>query len=242
MKNNEGVNVWDWQNMAWYAAQHHQDSTWLRTYNGKEDVSIPYRQLAGPPEVEPMSFYQAMEKYPIGHQCIWDGSSHSKTPQPGFAADDWWDPFTDTTCYLRLDLSFPAFSNFSANDNPGTGKGDAVGSDNELGNNTYDGDANGGLNRFLRWNSNTIVDQSSGYAIELKLSSGKNGYQGKDGATVDVTPRRLQRFAVTPGAKFQWRTSSGQAGEVAADAEGLLTIPGVKVTTDWGKLTIAPAP
>ena len=74
--NNEGVNVWDWQNIAWYLQHHHNKANWLRTYNGKEDVSIPFRQLAGPPEVTPMSFYAALEAFNIGHVALWDGSSH----------------------------------------------------------------------------------------------------------------------------------------------------------------------
>jgi hypothetical protein len=238
VKNNDGENVWDWQNIAWYASKHHKDASWLRTYNGKEDVSIPYRQLAGPPGVEPMSFYKAMETFKIGHMCIWDGSSHSKPSPKPVALDDWWEPFNDATCFFRLDLSFPAFSNFSANNNPGTGAGDAVGGDDQLGDNTYDGDSAGGFNRFLRWNSTTIVDQPAEYAIELKLSAGASGYKG-NGETVDVTPRRLQKFAVKPGAKYAW-TSGAQTGEATADAEGLLTIPGVKVGSAFTKLSVKP--
>jgi hypothetical protein len=239
VKNNEGVNVWDWQNMAWYASKHHKDASFLRTLHGKEDLSIPYRQVAGPPGVEPMSFYKALETFKIGHQCMWDGSSHSKRPAKSTPLDDWWEPFRDTTCFLRLDLSFPAFTNFSANNDPGTGNGDAVGTEAELDNNTYDGDKEGGINRFLRWNSTTIVDQPAEYAIELKLSGGANGYKGK-GETVDVTPRRLQKFAVKPNASFAWSTSTGQAGDATADAEGLLTIPAVKISTAWTKLSIKP--
>jgi hypothetical protein len=222
--------------MAWYASKHHKTATWLRTYNGREDVSIPYRQLAGPPDVQPMSFYKAMESFKIGHMNLWDGSSHSKPALKPVNLDDWWEPFNDNTCFFRLDLSFPAFSNFSANNNPGTGQGDAVGDDNQLGDNTYDGDANGGYNRFLRWNSTTIADTPAEYAIELKLSAGANGYKG-NGETVDVTPRRLQKFAVKPGAKYAW-TSGQQTGEAVADAEGLLTIPGVKVGAAFTKLSI----
>jgi len=178
-----------------------------------------------------------METFKIGHLCWWDGSSHAKRTK--FAHDDWWEPFRDTTCFLRLDLSFPAFSNFSANNNPGTGNGDGVGTDNDIDNNTYDGDKEGGFNRFLRWNSTTIVDQPAEYAIELKLSAGQSGYKGK-GETVDVTPRRLQKFDVKPGAKYAWTTSTQQSGEAAADAEGILTIQGVKVGPAWTKLTLKP--
>ena len=237
VKNNDGVNVWDWQNMAWYASTHHGDSTWLRTAHGREDVSIPYRQVAGPPGVTPMSFYAAMESFKIGHQCLWDCSSHTKPADKPVALDDWYEPFNDATCFFRMDLSFPAFTHFSADNNPGTGAGDAVGSDTQLGDNTYDGDPNGGFNRFLRWNSNTIVDEPAQYAIEIKLSSGANGYKGK-GESVDITPRRLQKFSVKPGASYAWSTSAQQSGTATADAEGLLTIPAVNVGTAWTKLTI----
>ncbi|KPL01407.1 MAG: hypothetical protein AMK75_05085, partial [Planctomycetes bacterium SM23_65] len=147
----------------------------------------------------------------------------------------------DRTSYLRLDLSFPAFSNFSANDDPGTGKGDAVGGDRQLGDNTYDGDAEGGLNRFLRWNSSTIVDDPGRYAVEIKMSSGGHGHKGKGGRTVDVTLRRLQKFVVKPGMTFSYNTSAGQEGRARSDAEGVLTVPAVTVTTDWTTLTIRPA-
>jgi pimeloyl-ACP methyl ester carboxylesterase len=241
VKNNDGVNVWDWQNMAWYAQHHNAAATWIRTMHGREDTSIPYRQVAGPPGVSPMSFYSALEAFKIGHECLWDCSSHSLPALKPFAADDWWEPFNDPLCFFRLDLSFPAFSNFSANDHPGTGAGDAVGSDSQLGDNTYDGDPNGGLNRFLRWNSTTISDEKSQYSIEIKLSSGPSGYKGK-GEVVDVTPRRLQKFAVKPGATYSWSTSAEQRGQATADVEGLVTIPAVKIGTAWTRLTLQESP
>jgi hypothetical protein len=242
VKNNEGVNVWDWQNIAWYVEHHHGKTNWIRTYNGKEDASIPYRQLAGPPDVTPMSFYAALEKFGIGHECLWDGSSHSKPDPAKPPLDDWWDPFTDRTCFLRTDLSFPAFSNFSKDDNPGTGKGDCVGGDNQLGDNTYDGDPHGGFNRFLRWNSTTITDTAKEWSIEIKLSSGNAGYKGAGAETVDVTPRRLQKFEVKSGTTYAWKTSAAQSGKATADAEGILTVPGVKVTTSWTLVTVTPLP
>jgi hypothetical protein len=73
------------------------------------------------------------------------------------------------------------------------------------------------------------------------MSSGPGGYKGGKTETVDVTPRRLQRFAVKPGAKYSWTTSTGQSGEAAADADGILTIPKVGVTTGWTKLAVKPA-
>ena len=83
----------------------------------------------------------------------------------------------------------------------------------------------------------TITDQPTQYSIEIKLSSGSQGYKGK-GEVVDVTPRRLQKFEVKPGATYTWSTSAQQSGQAAADGDGLLTIPAVKVGPTWTKLTI----
>ena len=68
-------------------------------------------------------------------------------------------------------------------------------------------------------------------------------------ASVDITPRRLQRFRVTPGQKYQWEnravsaTGSGSllaSGTVTAGANGLLTIPGVQIPPGGSRLEIRP--
>jgi ABC-type transport system involved in cytochrome c biogenesis ATPase subunit len=52
--------------------------------------------------------------------------------------------------------------------------------------------------------------------------------------TTNVTPRRLQRLLHAPGQAYVWRLLSGAAveacGAVVADADGLLTIPGIRIT------------
>ena len=47
--------------------------------------------------------------------------------------------------------------------------------------------------------------------------------------TVDVTPRRCQKFKVKPGEKFKWTNSSGGSGTVTADKNGLVTVTKVKI-------------
>jgi len=66
---------------------------------------------------------------------------------------------------------------------------------------------------------------------------------------VDVTPRRLQAFRVVKGKKYLWqnlRVATGQllqAGVVEPDENGLLTVPGFFVDKDYrgNKLVIEPA-
>jgi len=48
-------------------------------------------------------------------------------------------------------------------------------------------------------------------------------------ATANVTLRRLQRFTVKPGAEVRWSFGERE-GTVRADSEGLITIPGLKIT------------
>jgi hypothetical protein len=43
--------------------------------------------------------------------------------------------------------------------------------------------------------------------------------------TVDVTPRRCQKFKTRPGETFRWISSTGDSGTVTADQAGLVTVP-----------------
>ncbi len=56
-------------------------------------------------------------------------------------------------------------------------------------------------------------------------------------ATVDVSLRRDQNTQVVPGKLIKW-TFSAEKGEVAADATGLITIPGLRITATPETLTV----
>jgi len=78
------------------------------------------------------------------------------------------------------------------------------------------------------------------WAVALRTTDGAS-------QTVDVTPRRLQHFSVTPGASYRWEvrrlSDNGllQGGTVVADAVGLVTAPAVQVNVAGGWLSFAPA-
>ena len=65
--------------------------------------------------------------------------------------------------------------------------------------------------------------------IEGKWSVRLANDLAKDAMTVDVTPRRCQKFRPKPGEKLRWVTDAGDSGDVAADAGGLVTMPRVKL-------------
>ncbi|OGJ87543.1 MAG: hypothetical protein A2268_03830 [Candidatus Raymondbacteria bacterium RifOxyA12_full_50_37] len=71
----------------------------------------------------------------------------------------------------------------------------------------------------IGWRPSSIVDQADYYEVQLTGTSG----------TVDITPRRLQQFIITPGKAFHYwiGTKNGEGTAVTADENSALTITGV---------------
>jgi hypothetical protein len=65
-----------------------------------------------------------------------------------------------------------------------------------------------------------------------------------ESSTVDITPRRLQKFKVDPAGRYSWRLVEGekviQSGVANPDEVGLLTIPRVTITASVRTLLIEP--
>ena len=95
----------------------------------------------------------------------------------------------------------------------------------------------GGINLWQRWAPAGIVDERDRWAITVWLAApGKDGRGGspQDSATTDLTPRRCQKFMVRPGDKTAWTATATdgkvlQSGTAQADANGLVTVPGLKM-------------
>lgn len=110
--------------------------------------------------------------------------------------------------------SYPAFSNSSLDQRLGNGD-------------PKDGDLEGGINLGFAWQD--VLDEEGRWAVTLSNDL------AKDDMTVDVTPRRCQKYKARPGEPFRWTTSSGGAGAVTADEHGLVTVP--RVAIQAGKST-----
>jgi len=105
--------------------------------------------------------------------------------------------------------------------------------------------ANAAYNLNLEWSASwndwdgTPVDTVSQWRISLRTTD--DYYQ-----TVDVTPRRLQTFSITPGANYVWenlRVSNDvliARGTVTADANGLVTVEDFIVSPDGNRLVLQP--
>lgn len=114
---------------------------------------------------------------------------------------------------FALDRSYPVFSNSSIDDNLGNGD-------------PLDGDLEGGINLGFAWDE--IIDEESKWSVRIS-----NSLAG-DSMTVDVTPRRCQKFKPRPGEEFRWTTTRGGTGTTQADSAGLVTINKVFIGTGNG--------
>ena len=126
---------------------------------------------------------------------------------------------------FRNHESFPAFSYSSANSpvDPG-GYGTTA-----------------AYNQTLEWScswhtfAGAIIDTPTHFEMALRSTASAQ--------TTDVTPRRLQSLVHAPGTVVDWQvTSLGgsvlQSGTVTADADGLITVPSVAVSTVGVRLVL----
>ena len=116
--------------------------------------------------------------------------------------------------------SYPAFGNSSLDQKPGNGD-------------PKDGDLEGGINLGFRWAA--VVDETEKWSVRLANDL------AKEDMTVDVTPRRCQKFKARPNGEIAWSSSLGDSGTVTSDKSGVVTIPRVKMRPGTAVvLTITP--
>jgi len=151
---------------------------------------------------EQIDMVQALSGAHHGFAFAWNNGDHSSGAQPMEKVRKYYPPEK-----FAKNLSYPAFANSSI--------------DGKLGNgDPKDGDLEGGINLGFLWSA--VVDEAGKWSVKLANDL------AKEEMTVDVTPRRLQRFTARPGDKFTW--SAGEAtGAVTADAAGRVTVPKVKI-------------
>jgi hypothetical protein len=97
----------------------------------------------------------------------------------------------------------------------------------------------GQINAFYRWKN--ISDTKDKLEMSLFLVSAKDlktSFKIPEVSTADVSVRRLQNLNFKPGEAFKWAYGETK-GEGKADAEGVITIPAVKVAGQATTLTIS---
>jgi len=218
----EGVGVWDHQDYAQWSLAHMEKETAF--------LLISHGKRDGSVPFEPVpDFLDALQRSKRPFAAYWNQRGHS---------NHFFSVRNDRmgAYKLALDESLPAFANASNNDDPRTTE---VGS----------------INARLEWSAagndfdrsskeDDIADTPEMYAITIRSLSGP--------ATVDVTPRRLQRFKTRAGKDYRWENIDYSdpanpkvidKGTVKADKHGLVTVTEFRVgKAGWGnRLVIRPA-
>ena len=134
---------------------------------------------------------------------------------------------------IKRDDTLAAFGNCSLDNNPGIGMDD--------------GDREGQINGYLRFDSASAADEPDRWEMTVWLYGGDDrGRYGApaDSCTVDVTPRRCRKFKPAPGQTFKWTVVSLpdkkviQSGPATADKWGLVTCRNVKVIKTKSRIRI----
>jgi hypothetical protein len=193
----------------------------MMLFFGRADSSVGWQ--------EKVDYIAAAQRYFAGGAFFWDERLHEGTQTAS------WLPMQTTRQLYRwrLDRSFAAFSNASADGVLGNGD-PAI------------GDSVGTVAGYLEGDT-TCVEDAAQWSATLStraLSTRWQTFPAPESVTVDVTPRRLQQFHPLPDKPLDWTNicicdgSLIQSGTVRAEHDGRVTIPGVKVLRGGVRLTI----
>lgn len=192
-------------------------------FAGRNDITVGWGEKIAPVDA------MLAAKQPF--VFFWDSRTHGGTDSLVE-----WSPIQYWTSWLydyRLDESLPAFSNCSADGEMGDGDPTTA-------------DQYGTVNGYLEWKS-PPSDEAYAWSVVVEprdLTSIFGTEFAPDTITVDVTPRRLQVFAIAPGLLHPWEVRNAATGELLSsglsmpDANGLVTVPGVLVTDSGARVTI----
>jgi len=201
------------------------------TYRLSNSKSVA-RNAGRPGDVPPVfAFFSPKDPYSEGMEQ-WFALAHREKLSVLGAWGPWGHlnhyEMTDPAAYefpwlsIRKNQAYPAFTDAS--------------SDSKYPGHLSDGpDQSGQMNAYFRWT--VIEDQAHAFSIEMRLVQARELAGTVDipmEAVANVTPRRLQRFEVKAGKAYAWSIEQAGrslcSGEATADAEGLVTIPKVKIT------------
>jgi pimeloyl-ACP methyl ester carboxylesterase len=155
---------------------------------------------------EQIDMVKAMTAARHGFAFAWNDGDHSSGAQPMAKIAKYYSPDKFTR-----NRSYPAFSNSSIDQKLGNGD-------------PKDGDLEGGVNLGFLWKD--LGDEERRWTVRLANDLAKGPM------TVDVTPRRCQRFKAPAGSDVSWTTSTGAAGKAVVNRDGIVTIPGVELRPD----------
>ncbi len=208
-----GYNVYDYLNGRWLVhAFEARGSSPIVAFHGRNDDVIGWNTAA--------SYLAESADHHGGGYFFWDGSDHYNW------GSGYWKPMQDPRFLtrFRLDRSWPSFDHCSSDGLVGDGTAAA-------------GDSLGQRNGFVDFDPE-VQESPGSWQVTLftrSLNSLHGGIPAPESLTVDVTPRRLQRFLPALGHTVHWTAirMSDRAlvaeGNAPVDPLGLVTATGVPV-------------
>jgi pimeloyl-ACP methyl ester carboxylesterase len=221
-----GIGIFDWMDGRFMSRQlYRHGGSPVMGFVGRNDVVVGWP--------EKIAFFSAMQQNRMGGTWYWDGRAH----YDGSNTTDWWPVQRDwqQLYRYRLDLSYPALSNCTADQDPGDGT-------------TLTGDATGTINGAVTWDED-VVDEPARYEITLRtqsLPTASGVFDAPALAHVDVTPRRLQQFLVTTRVGYHYDAYDQEthtlvaSGDLQADSMAILTVPQLPVTPAGTRIVLQP--
>ncbi len=198
----DGQGVYERLNLGWMVSR--ADARGVPpviALNGKRDNVVGW--------AEKLPFYQAMQEHRHGGAFFWDNSDHY-----GMTVRRYWQPMVNPTYLYRFrsDQSYPAFTNCSLDDDPGSGA-------------FASGDTIGTINGFMEWDTR-VVDLPDMWQAIVRMRSlkvdGNITLPAPDSCRADVTPNRLQRLDLTPGTSVPFTVR--RLPDLAVIQSGLATV------------------
>jgi len=222
--NFNGIKFDDWMDLSWWLRNNiSKETPFLSFANGKNDGAIGWEQT--------VRTLEALIETRRPFVFAWGMAGHGQRAR-----------FMMDPEMMRTDRSLPAFSNCSLDNDPGTAtrlkeSKPFTASHGQKFQDTYDGDSEGQINAHLRWK--VLTDKADRYEIQLTLSSDAP----ENTCTVDMTPRRLQKFLIQANQTIGWqnRDKSGKAiqeGTGTPDKFNLLTLERLEVTKTGSKIIL----
>lgn len=185
LKTYNNIKFDDWMNLSWWLKNNiRKETPFLSFSNGKNDSAIGWKQA--------VKTIEALIETKRPFTFVWGMRGHGQRAE-----------FRMDPQHISTNLSLPAFRNCSLDNNFGTGKKlttpkEFVNKQGKVLQDIYDGESEGQINKFLRWS--VLEDNQSTYSIELKVCADSK----YDKCTVDMTPRRIQKFSLTRGETLKW--------------------------------------
>jgi hypothetical protein len=211
-----GMTAFDyWDTQQYILADPGQDMPFICTANGKNDSAIGWNQA--------WKTIKALQTARQPHKFVWGQAGHGqRSALPGEAMSDRYIGVT-----ISKNQSVPAFTNCSLDDNMGNGD-------------PADGDAAGGLNQYLLWQTSDVVDMAGWWEMTVYLINASP----QASCTVDLTPRRCQGFIPGPSRDCTWTNTAVNtsteigSGSVTSDQYGLVTLTGITVSKGKNRIVI----